>query len=260
MKSNKGTIATFKSIMLALVVCLSIGILITIQDVRKNDLANSQEIQLANAELIENNIIERNVRHDINSDYVTSRASTTSRFEAHARQQKEEELAEEKKQTQLENIRNISISVDMDLTQRTGLTKEEFKILIGNVNADTSKFFYENSDLIYELCEKYELNEIFFCGLISAESGWTIANNHRRTNNFISLMLNGKLIRYESLEEGLEIAAKTLHTKYLSEGGSFYYGKTLSAMKTRFCPASSTWVNLVYGRMVQIYNSKNIEI
>ena len=154
MKSNKGTIATLKSIMLALVVCLSIGILITIQDVRKNDLANSQEIQLANAELIENNIIERNVRHDINSDYVTSRASTTSRFEAHARQQKEEELAEEKKQTQLENIRNISISVDMDLTQRTGLTKEEFKILIGNVNADTSKFFYENSDLIYVLCER----------------------------------------------------------------------------------------------------------
>ena len=72
-------------------------------------------------------------------------------------------------------------------------------------------------------------------------------------------MSNGKLIRYSSLEEGMEVAAKTLHTKYLSEGGSFYYGKTLSAMKTRFCPASSTWVNLVYGRMVQIDNSKNIE-
>ena len=64
--------------------------------------------------------------------------------------------------------------------------------------------------------------------------------------------LEGNLIKYNSVEEGLEVAAKTLHNKYLTKGGVFYYGKTLSAVKTKFCPASSTWVNLVYGRMKQI--------
>ena len=110
--------------------------------------------------------------------------------------------------------------------------------------------------MIYDLCEKYQINEIFFCGLISAESGWNIASNHRRTHNYISLMTTNGLIQYNSVEEGLEIAAKKLHDNYLTEGGCFYHGKTLAGVKTKFCPASSTWVNLVYGRMEQIINSK----
>ena len=108
----------------------------------------------------------------------------------------------------------------------------------------------------YLFLDKLLLNEIFFCGLISAESGWNIAANHRRTHNYISLMSNGGLISYASLEDGMETAAKTLHDRYLSEGGSCYYGKTLSAMKTRFCPGSTTWVGLVYGRMEQIIKAK----
>ena len=140
----------------------------------------------------------------------------------------------------------------MDLTVRTGLSREDFITLISGVKADTSGFFEENAGLIYDLCEKYSLNEIFFCGLISAESGWNIASNHRNTHNYISLMSSNGLIRFGSVEEGLEKAAETLHNKYLTPGGSFYYGPTLSAMKTRFCPASSTWVGLVYGRMSQI--------
>ena len=112
-----------------------------------------------------------------------------------------------------------------------------------------AKFFFENSDYIYDLCEKYELNEIFFCGLISAESGWNIAQNHRNTNNYVSMMSKGKLIKYNTPAEGLEAAAKLLHNKYLTEGGSYYYGKTLSCVQKRYCPNSSTWVNLVYGCM-----------
>lgn len=149
-------------------------------------------------------------------------------------------------------IEDVKIARDMDITERTGLSKENFKILVSGVRADTSGFFYENADLIYDLCEKYELNEIFFCGLISAESGWDIAPNHRRTHNYISLMSNRGLIYFSSVEEGLEKAASTLHNNYLSKGGCFYYGNTLSAMQTRFCPNSSTWVDLVYGRMKQM--------
>ena len=154
------------------------------------------------------------------------------------------------------SIDEVTISVGMDLTQRCGLTRNDFIKLMTDCRADTAGFFEENAGLIYDLCEKYELNEIFFCGLISAESGWTIAGNHRRTHNYISLMSGGGLISYASLESGMETAAKTLHERYLSEGGSCYYGKTLSAMKTRFCPGSTTWVGLVYGRMEQIIKAK----
>lgn len=147
------------------------------------------------------------------------------------------------------SIEEIEISRNMDLTKRCGISKEDFKILMTNLKSDTTGFFEENSDTIYDLCEKYELNEIFFCGLIAAESGWKITSSHRNSNNYVSMMSKGKLIKYSTPEEGLEAAAKLLHDKYLTEGGSYYYGKTLSAVQTRYCPNSSTWVGLVYGCM-----------
>ena len=93
---------------------------------------------------------------------------------------------------------------------------------------------------------------MFFCGLIVAESGWNIAPNHRNTHNYISLMVKGKLLRYSSTEEGLEVAAKKLHQNYLTPGGKFYNGKTIAGVQKRFCPASSTWDDLVYGSMKSV--------
>ena len=149
-------------------------------------------------------------------------------------------------------IEEVTISVDMDLNVRTGLSKEDFIKLIDGVEQDTSGFFKENASYIYDMCEKHSINEIFFCGLISAESGWNIAQSHRNTHNYISLMSSNGLIRFASVEDGLEKAAQTLHDKYLTPGAPLYNGSTLAGVKTRFCPASSTWVNLVYGRMQQI--------
>lgn len=153
---------------------------------------------------------------------------------------------------QYKTIEEITIARDMDLTQRCGISKEDFKTLMTNLKTDTSGFFEQNSDTIYDLCETYEINEIFFCGLIAAESGWKIASSHRNANNYISMMSKGKLIRYASPEEGLEAAAKLLHNRYLTPGGSCYYGKTLASVQRRFCPNSSTWVGLVYGCMKQV--------
>ena len=105
---------------------------------------------------------------------------------------------------QYKAINEIVISRDMNLTERTGISKEDFKILISQVKQDKTKFFYENSDIIYDVCEQYQINEVFFCGLIVAESGWNIVDSHRATHNYISLMSKGKLIRYSSVEEGME--------------------------------------------------------
>lgn len=167
-------------------------------------------------------------------------------------------LEDEQKQDNktYKSISSITISKNMNLTKRTGISKADFKKIMKNLKQDTSKFFYNNADTIYDMCEKYNINEIFFCGLISAESGWNIASNHRKTHNYISLMLKGKLIHYSSVYEGLEVAAKKLHVNYLTPGGKFYKGKTLEGVHTYFCP-SNTWVNLVYGRMQQVMTAVN---
>ena len=149
-------------------------------------------------------------------------------------------------------IEEVQISKDMDLTVTTGLSKEDFITLIQGLKYDSSNFFEENAETIYDLCQEYSINEIFFCGLIAEESGWNIASNHRRTHNYISLMSNGKLISYESVYDGLQIAAQKLRDNYFTEGGKFYHGKTLSGLKVCFCPASSTWIDAVYGRMKSV--------
>ena len=163
-----------------------------------------------------------------------------------------EEVAIEEPKVEYISIDEIEISRDMDLTQRCGISKEDFVSLMEGLRVDTSGFFAENAETIYDLCEEYELNEVFFCGLIAAESGWNISSNHRNKHNYISMMSGGSLIRYADEYDGLEAAAKLLHNKYLSEGGSCYYGTTLSCVQRRFCPNSSTWVGLVYGCMKQV--------
>lgn len=171
----------------------------------------------------------------------------TSRSEA-----QREKIVEEAPETKYISIEEIKISKDMDLSIRCGISREDFIKLMENMKVDYSGFFAKNAGIIYDLCEKYEINEIFFCGLIAAESGWNIASSHRNAHNYISMMSSKGLIRYSSEEEGLEAATKLLHNKYLTPGGSCYSGKTLSAVQKRFCPNSSTWVGLVFGCMKQV--------
>lgn len=217
-----------------------------------------QMVSLVDAEIVDtteevNQNQEINDTDNIKRELITSRSSAGR--EKIAVINNDEEVVEAQTEQVIAvttSIDEVTISVDMDLTVRTGLSRNDFITLISGVSADTSGFFEENAGKIYDVCEKYSLNEIFFCGLISAESGWTIASNHRNTHNYISLMSGNGLIRFDSVDKGLEQAAKVLHEKYLTPGGAFYYGPTLAAMKTRFCPVSSTWVGLVYGRMDQI--------
>ena len=250
MKESKSI--SFKVITLVKIFALIMISIIVLTNIPKKlktaKLDVKQEVEVATAceEFPSNEIVE------------TREITVSSRSEERQIDEKQitsaEEMIEITEEKNYIEIEDVTISKNMDLTVRTGLSKEDFIKLISGVKQDTSGFFEQNAGLIYDICQEYELNEIFFCGLISAESGWQIANNHRKTYNYISLMSNGKLIQFASVEDGLTKAAQKLHNNYLTPGGKFYYGKTLSAVKTKFCPASSTWVNLVYGRMSQIVN------
>ena len=218
---------------------------VTTEQVNNNNEENVEKVTENSNEKNEEKVTEKD-----NSE--EKEENSTSKKESSESEKEEDDDEENKNDTaKTVSISEVKISKSMDLTKRTGLSREDFIKLMSRVKADTSGFFEDNAGEIYDLCEEYSINEIFFCGLISAESGWNIASNHRSTHNYISLMKNGQLISYSSVSEGLEVAAKKLHYNYLTPGGKFYHGKTLAGVKTCFCP-SSTWVDLVYGRMKQI--------
>ena len=207
------------------------------QEIDINKLIRSEENRINISTFIKEEVKIENNNKTNNYDRETI---VTSRGEADRTAKLEQNYTKPK---------DIEVTKGMDLTKRTGISKEDFKNIMKNLKSDKSKFFYRNADKIYDLCEKYQINEIFFCGLIAAESGWNIAGNHRSAHNYISLMSKGKLIKYSSEEEGLEVAAKKLHENYLTPGGKYYNGKTINGVQKRFCPASDTWDDLVYGCM-----------
>jgi len=215
---------------------------------------NKGGIQLANIQIN----INKKVNLDVQENIIVAQVNKTYERDTKVTTRSEIDRSNDTKQEEVivkyKTIDEVEISRNMDLSIRTGLSKEDFNTLLANLKSDTSGFFERNSSTIYDLCEKYEINELFFCGLIAAESGWKIAGSHRRTNNFVSMMSGGKLIKYASEAEGLEAAAKLLHNHYLTETGAYYRGKTLSGVQVRYCPGSSTWVGLVYGCMKYIIN------
>ena len=224
---------------------------ITGVQVAKSDIQNNETIVENIKNTIDNNFNTQNqVQDEVKIAQIGEREfTTTNRSNIQRTQNVELPIAT----TRYKTIDEIEISIDMDITERCGVSKEDFIDFMENLKVDTSGFFGRNAELIYDLCKEYELNEIFFCGLMAGESGWNIASGHRSTHNYISMMSGGHLIQFGSDEEGLEAAAKLLHTKYLSEGGSFYRGKTLSSIQKIFCPNSSTWVGLIYTCMSQMF-------
>ena len=212
-----------------------------------------EETKLASYERVNPRVTTRasQERTKLNETSTAQEADETKLIEDKQEEEIQEVEVEEPKENYI-SVKEIKISKDMDLTKRCGVSKEDFQKLMKDLKVDTSGFFERNSGIIYDLCEKYQLNEVFFCGLIAAESGWNISSNHRKKCNYISMMSKGKLIAYASEEKGLEAAAKLLHNKYLTPGGSFYKGKTLASVQKIFCPNSSTWVGLVFGCMKQV--------
>lgn len=239
MKDKKSSLSVKSLIIIAILLLITGVILGTFNLGQVNEKVaslNTEEKQVETKETIDSETIIASYRprREVASEEIVSR------------------YAQARKREMYNSIDEITISKDMDLTVRCNVAKEDFISLMAGLRVDTSGFFEQNAGTIYDVCEKYELNEIFFCGLISAESGWDIAGNHRRTHNYISLMSGSGLIQFGSVEEGLEKAASALHNNYLTPGARFYRGKTLEAVRTRFCPVNPNWTNLVFGRMQQI--------
>lgn len=240
MENNSNSALKINQVIAVLTALVILGTSIQLFNMKGN------EIQIAKESVQE----EVKETIEVSSESYERTAKVTSRSEVDRTAVKENKIPQAV--AKYKKIEEITISRNMDLSIRCGVSKEDFNKLMSNLKVDTSGFFKRNSNTIYDLCEKYEINEIFFCGLIAAESGWNIASSHRNANNYISMMSKGKLIKYSSEAEGLEAAAKLLHNRYLTLGGSCYSGKTLSGVQKRFCPNSNTWVGLVFGCMKQV--------
>lgn len=148
------------------------------------------------------------------------------------------------------SLDELTISLDMDVSKPSGLSKADFVTLMNMLKYDYNGYYKRNAELIWTLCQEYGMNEIFACGIIAQESGWARVAGWGKNNYF---GISGG--RYATEEEGLTAFIKLVGNSYLDENGKYYKGKTMHAVGITYCDGTN-WPKAVYGCMNLIMRCK----
>lgn len=268
--SNKKLIIIVASIISTLLLCAAVLSVLNIAgiDLLKKD-NNKAEIELAEINLDENNgtieeqILNNKIKQLQNIDF-----SNDTRTNVIVRNQIESsrsgyidrslyvDIVDRKVQDDYVEVKSyiprseVKISFNMDVSKPCGLSKEDFEALVQGMRCDRTGILKANAGVIWEACQKYNVNEIFILGICGIESAWCSAPQHQRTHNYASLMSKGKLIQYATDADGFEAMIKLLGQSYLRPGAGLYHGATITGVGTCYCN-TTTWPPKVFKCMQQ---------
>lgn len=182
-------------------------------------------------------------------DTVTSVAGTTETTGL-ANETEVADAEETKPEILYKSLDEVKISRDMNLTETTGLSKEDFCELLANFKYDYAGFYERNAGAIWDLSQKYKVNEVFICGVFALESYYGADDRHVNTHNYGSIMnKDGKMVRYATDAEGIEANFKLFANCYLNPEGKYYKGVILDSIGDTYCPPTPecpSWADKVY--------------
>lgn len=162
--------------------------------------------------------------------------SERKRLKIYQQLRKEYEEALEKRRQEIESVRSFyqSFSRYADVSVRMGISKEHFRQIMYSIPYGNATVFRNNADFLWELSEKYGLNEFLLPGICAWESGW--AADPIEANNFSSQRKSdGSYFSYESEAAGIEAVASNLAGNYLPVNGKYYNGKSLMGINILYC-------------------------
>lgn len=155
--------------------------------------------------------------------------------------------AKQEEYSSLEEVIN-QMDYSMEMCKPCGLSKEDFVKLMNELPYDYTGFYSRNAEFIWEMEQKYQINGIFFCGIVAIESGWGQydAGQNNYTGYYNSLQ--GRYEYFESEESGIEETFKLLDDYWISKGKN-----TLHTIAPGYIGYSGgTWDNQVYSAMRMI--------
>lgn len=190
-----------------------------------------------------NVIAEEQPRQRIKTDFLESNMtdilSNTDKIRKFAEEKRIQE--EIKKQQENERIRNVCFN-SYDLTQISGITKEEMRIVLNSKEKYLG--LAEFADTFVEAEQKYGVNVFALIAIPALESGW---NTSRRANdghnNIIGMAVEEDSdvgTKYSSKHDCIMDLARQLKTFYLTPGGNCYNGTSTSKVNKMYC-ATPDW-------------------
>ena len=151
-----------------------------------------------------------------------------------------------------------SLKKDMDLTEPTGLTLSDYKTMLGYNKSDKNSIFADNMEYFYNAEQKYGVNGIFIAAIGIHESGWGTSYLAKEKKNLFGYKAYDRdpinsAQDFESYEDAINTVAQALSKNYLTPSGSFYDGKTMEAVNTKYA-SDSGWHEKVYSYMEYLYD------
>ena len=162
-----------------------------------------------------------------------------------------------------------NLNIEMDLTNKSGLTLSDYKTMLSNISLDKNSIFEQNAEVFYNAEQKYKINGIFIAAIGIHESGWGTSKLALEKYNLFGYMAfdrdpyNSATI-FENYENSINTVAEALAKNYLyvngtkinddiTARGTYFNGTTIQSVNTRYA-SDQGWYEKVYGYMQYLYN------
>lgn len=162
----------------------------------------------------------------------------------------------------------LTLSFDMPLNKKSGLTLEDFKkVLSGNI-ADKNKVFESNAENFYNIEQTYNINGIFLAAVGIHESAWGTSSISLEKKNLFGYGAYDRdpynsAYEFGEYKEGIELVAKVFTKYYINPKGTdiyegqkaeadHYNGSNLEGVNKKYS-TDKEWCTRVYYYMQYLY-------
>lgn len=162
-----------------------------------------------------------------------------------------------------------NLNIEMDLTNKSGLTLSDYKTMLSNISLDRNGIFEQNAEIFYNAEQKYKINGIFLAAIGIHESGWGTSKLASEKYNLFGYMAYDRdpynsATTFENYENSINTVAEALAKNYLyvngtkindeiTARGTYFNGTTIQSVNTRYA-SDQGWYEKVYGYMQYLYN------
>ena len=161
------------------------------------------------------------------------------------------------------------LSYDMDISEPSGFSLEQFRTVLQNKASDRNKIFENNCDYFYYAEQEYGINGVFLASLAIHESGWGTSRIALDKNNLFgyqaydgSAYSSAKV--FSDYSEGIDLVARVLMKYYLNSNGESIYGGDIADGRyftsptikgvNKYYASDPNWANSIYKIMSDLYN------
>ena len=132
-----------------------------------------------------------------------------------------------------DNIKNYSLTVDMDLRIKSHLDENDYNELLKNTNLKSI------GSALVKAENEYDINGLYLMGLCCLESAYGTSNFAMNRNNLVGWNANDSNPQnasyFSSFEDCILKVAQKLQENYLNENGCYFNGYSARAIDVKYC-------------------------